>query len=93
MKLSTARARDSYPHPGDTLLHRDLDPNTQETALPGCSPVCPPSHPRVLPSVVASPPGWPSPGLEAAPVAPTVSGADAWHVGPLGQHLEGSRWH
>lgn len=36
MKLSTARVKDSYPHPGDTLLHRDLDPNTQETALPGC---------------------------------------------------------
>lgn len=32
----------------------------------------------------------PSPGLETAPVAPAVGAADAWHVGPLGQHLEGS---
>lgn len=57
--------------------------------MPRDSPVGSPSHPGLLPPVVASPAAQPCPGVEVAPVAPAVGAADARHVGPLGQHLEG----
>lgn len=60
----------------------------EEPPTPRHSPVGPPSHPGVLP-IEASPAAQPSPGVEVAPIAPAVSAADARHVGPLGQHLEG----
>lgn len=70
------------PTPGPSCSTPEQPPR------PSDSPVGPSSHPGVLP-VVAPPAAQPSPGVEAAPVAPTVGAADAGHVGPLGQHLRG----
>lgn len=52
------------------------------------SPVGSPPDPGLLP-VGVSPAAQPAPGVEAAPVAAAVRAADAGHVGPLGQHLQG----